>query len=70
MKSLHPGVVMSFDDHQFIEDWVETLSLFERFSAHITFFIHAPDKMSQRHWDGLHTLTTSKGRGFPNQNKK
>lgn len=59
MKPLLPGVVMSFDDHQYIEDWVETLALFERYSARITFFIHAPDKMSQQHWDGLHTLVSA-----------
>ncbi len=59
MKQLSPGVVMSFDDHQFIEDWVETLELFERFSVHVTFMIHAPHQMTADHWKGLHSLANA-----------
>ncbi len=47
---------MSFDDYQFIEDWVQSLGLFKRFSACVTFMIHAPHQMTADHWSGLHSL--------------
>ncbi len=55
MQINKPGVVLTFDDHS-ITHWVHTIPLFEKYGAHVTFFIDQWDKLSPEQITGLKQL--------------
>lgn len=44
-KSGKAGIAISFDDH-FINDWYALRPLFQKYNAHVTFFLTCPDTLS------------------------
>lgn len=52
----HPGVLLSFDDYHNAGDWARQIPLFARYDAKATFFVNAPDKLSENQIEALRTL--------------
>jgi len=50
-----PGVILSFDD-AFVADWLAAMPLFERYKAHVTFFISHFERLTPEQIDGLHRI--------------
>jgi len=53
------GVLLTFDDHSNIGDWVEKISLFARYGVHVTFFIDEADRLTEQQVAGLQKLSAA-----------
>jgi peptidoglycan/xylan/chitin deacetylase (PgdA/CDA1 family) len=53
---LQPGVLLTFDDESNILHWVEQIPLLAKYDARVTFFVDAPDRLSENQIEGLRKL--------------
>lgn len=51
------GVLLTFDDYANIDSWHNMIDVFSEFDAKVTFFINAPDEISNIQWKLLGELT-------------
>ena len=54
-KELQPGILLSFDDRNIL-NWEKQIPLFEKYNAHVTFFIDHFDKLTEDQIKALHNL--------------
>lgn len=52
----HPGIILTFDDSHNIKNWIRFLDLFKKYNAKATFFINAPQNLTETDIANLKTL--------------